>query len=154
MTIAAPPPPAEPPPSGVRRSSAVLGSLETGGALVVLTGVVLLPLAVAGKDAKQDLLRWFAVVVMASLPGWLFLRFIVFRAGSLWTDYVLHLHRLGMDHHKYLPEPPVSSDYHRLWLAQGGPTVAGSVNIYQQKFEAYYRQGGRSPRGDERSPPT
>jgi hypothetical protein len=136
----------EPAPADVRRSSSVLASLETGGALVILTGVVLLPMAVAGQNTEQDLLRWFAVVVMASLPGWLYLRFIVFRAGSLWTDYVLHLHRLGMDDHQHLPEPPLSSAYHRLWLEAGGPAVAGPGNIYQQKFEAYYGKAA-GPRG-------
>ena len=125
-------------PHGRRWLSSVMAKVETGGALFILTAIVLLPMAQLEDGTEQNLLRWFAVVVMASLPGWLFLRFIVFRAGSLWTDYVLHLHRLGMDLHQNLPEPPLSSAYHRLWLEGGGPALRTSDNIYQQKFEAYY----------------
>ncbi len=112
--------------------------LATVAAMVTVTGVVLVSTAFAELETEQALLRGFAVVVMSSLPGWLFLRFIVARAGSLWTDYVLHLHRLGMDEHQHLPEPPLASSYHRKWFDGGGPALASSTNIYQQKFEAYY----------------
>ncbi len=118
--------------------STLLARVETVVALLVLSAIVLVPMALAGSETSQNLLRWFAVIVMASLPGWLFLRFIVFRAGSLWNDYVLHLHRLGMDAHQNLPRPPANSSYHRLWVDGGGLALEASDNIYQQKFEAYY----------------
>jgi len=88
----------------------------------------------------QRVLEAFVVVVLASLPGWLFVRFMVFRAGSLWTEYVLNLHRLGMDAHENLPRPPVASGYYALWRDGDGPSLASSQSIYQQKFEAYYGQ--------------
>lgn len=127
-------------PAPPRALATILDRLEKAGAMLVITATVLLPLAAAGvyPGRAASLLRWFAVVVLSALPGWLFLRFIVYRAGSLWTDYVLHLHRLGVDAHPNLPEPPRSSGYYRLWYDGGGPAVAAADNIYQQKFEAYY----------------
>jgi hypothetical protein len=124
--------------------------LERAAALLILAAIVVTPVAIAGSSRAQSLLRWFGVIVMASLPGWLFLRFLVFRAGSLWNDYVLHLHRLGMDSHQNLPRPPNSSSYHRLWKDGGGPILESADNIYRQKFEAFYGKAagpdGRSAR--------
>ncbi len=84
------------------------------------------------------LLKVFAIVMLAWLPGWLFLRFIVSRAGTIWTEYVLNLHRLGVDEHENLPEPPATSIYYRLWYEKGGSIIAGAPNVYRQKFETYY----------------
>lgn len=92
---------------------------------------------VAAVGSGELLLRIFAVVVLASFPGWLFVRFIGIRAESLWTEYVLHLHRLGIDGHGNLPEPAEASGYHGLWKDEGGERTT-ALTIYQQKFEAYY----------------
>lgn len=104
---------------------------------------------VAVLGSGDVLLRVFAVVVLASFPGWLFVRFIGFRAESLWTEYVLHLHRLGVDDHGNLPEPVEASGYHALWKAERGERTT-SDTIYQQKFEAYYgvavsQEGAHAP---------
>ena len=129
-----------------------LRQLETGIVLLVLTGIGLAPL-LAGPEVERSVLKVFAVIVLAALPGWLFLRFIVFRSGGLWVEYVLHLHRLGMDHHENLPEPPMSSAYYQLWARGGGSILAASDSIYRQKFETYYgravaRSGTASDSGD------
>ncbi|MFL6183681.1 MAG: hypothetical protein ACJ745_02300, partial [Actinomycetes bacterium] len=50
----------------------------------------------------------FAVWVLAFLPGWLYIRFLGQRAGALWDEYVLSLHRLAWDSPGYLPRPPVN----------------------------------------------
>jgi hypothetical protein len=79
--------------------------------------------------------------ILSFLPGWLYVRFIGQRAGAVWQEFVLNLHRLGLDKPQYLPEPPLNSVYHDRWSAGRGETMQGYDNIYQQKFDAYY---GRS----------
>jgi hypothetical protein len=98
-------------------------------------------------------LRAFIVVVLSSLPGWLYLRFMVFRATSLWTEFVVNLHRLGLDEHQNLPRPPVGSTYFHLWERGGGAELATVPSIYQQKFEAFYGQPV-GPDSSDRSPLT
>ncbi len=87
------------------------------------------------------LLTACAVWALAFMPGWLFVRFLDRRAGALWDEYVIHLHRLGLDEPGHLPEPPVTSSYHARWLADGGVGRLRMRNIYREKFDAYY---GRS----------
>jgi hypothetical protein len=106
--------------------------------LTAVVAVAVLAARMLSVGVQLGLLKCFAIVVLATLPGWLFLRFIVFRAGALWTEYVLNLHRLGVDQHEFLPEPPPTSGYFALWYAGGGSLLSGSPNVYRQKFEAYY----------------
>jgi hypothetical protein len=83
-----------------------------------------------------------AVISMLSfLPGWLYLRFIRQRAGAIWDEYVLNLHRLKLDRPQYLPQPPANSEYFRAWFDGGGATLSRHRSIYRQKFEAHF---GRS----------
>jgi hypothetical protein len=93
----------------------------------------------------------FAVWVLAFLPGWLYIRFLGQRAGALWDEYVLSLHRLAWDSPGYLPRPPVNSQFYAEWFNDGGVLFAHRQNIYRQKFDSYYgksvsaaghRQGG------------
>jgi hypothetical protein len=83
-------------------------------------------------------LEVFAVWSLSFLPGWLYIRFLGQRAGALWDEYVLNLHRLRWDDPRHLPKPPVNSDFYAEWLGDGGPLLAYRPNIYQQKFDAYY----------------
>jgi hypothetical protein len=83
-------------------------------------------------------LKVFALWCFAFLPGWLYIRFLGMRANALWTEYVLTLHRLGLDGPANLPEPVPSSEFHRRWRLAGGPALRAAENIYQQKFECYY----------------
>ena len=83
-------------------------------------------------------LEVFAVWSLSFLPGWLYIRFLGQRAGALWDEYVLNLHRLQWDDPRHLPKPPVNSDFYVEWLGGGGPLLAHRSNIYQQKFDAYY----------------
>jgi hypothetical protein len=93
----------------------------------------------------------FAVWVLAFLPGWLYIRFLGQRAGALWDEYVLSLHRLAWDSPGFLPRPPVNSQFYAEWFNDGGVLFAHRQNIYRQKFDSYYgksvsaaghRQGG------------
>jgi hypothetical protein len=104
---------------------------------MVIAGVTILT-ASRWKGAQLGVLRTFSIGVLSFLPGWLFLRFVTVRAQSVWDEYVLNLHRLGMDHPEHLPEPPVNSIYHRPWAAAGGVAYKAEPNIYRDKFDAYY----------------
>jgi hypothetical protein len=99
-----------------------------------------------GKTSRPDelsvaALKLFAVWCLSFLPGWLYVRFLGLRAGALWDEYVLYLHRLGWDRPAHLPQPPQNSDFHQEWLDDGGKGQPKEQNIYRQKFTAYY---GRS----------
>jgi len=121
-----------------QRGRRVVDRLGTVAAVSAMAALGVLAIVVADSGSGEVLLRGFLVVILASLPGWLFARFMVFRAGSLWTEYVLHLHRLGLDEPQNLPRPPAASTYHAQWAARGGARLSRSPTIYQQKFEAYY----------------
>lgn len=82
-------------------------------------------------------LRLFAVWVFSFLPGWLFVRFLGQRAGTLWAEYVEALYRLQLDEPRSLPRPAASSRFLPAWQeATGG--VGGDKTLYQAKFDAYY----------------
>ncbi len=89
-------------------------------------------------------LKLFTLWCLSFLPGWLYIRFLGMRARALWNEYVLNLYRLGWDRPGSLPEPPVTSEFHRQWAQdqreENRDPVRGrpADNIYQQKFEAYY----------------
>jgi len=97
-------------------------------------------------------LEVFAVWSLSFLPGWLYVRFLGQRAGALWDEYVLSLHRLRWDSPRHLPKPPVNSEFYAEWLGDGGSLLEHRSNIYQQKFDAYYGKSvSRSGQSD--SPP-
>ena len=99
--------------------------------------------------AGVRLLEIFAVWSLSFLPGWLYIRFLGQRAGALWDEYVLNLHRLRWDSPRHLPRPPVNSDFYAEWLGDGGALLAHRSSIYQQKFDAYYGKSvSRSGQGD------
>jgi hypothetical protein len=83
-------------------------------------------------------LKTFALWCLAFLPCWLYVRFLGQRAGALWDEYVLNLHRLGWDWPRYLPRPVRTSHYYEEWAANGGRRQLQDRNIYRQKFNAYY----------------
>src|SRR6266496_1812712 len=125
----------------VRRATAVvwmnalIGGVVVGAALTV--GV-----APSGRTTSHDwavrALTVFAVWLLSFLPGWLYVRFLGQRAGALWDEYVLNLHRLGWDRPGHLPRPAVNSQFFEEWFNDGGVLLAHRQNIYRQKFDAYY----------------
>ncbi|MCE5290714.1 MAG: hypothetical protein LLG14_15945 [Nocardiaceae bacterium] len=95
--------------------------------------------AMAGSRFLICGLEIFAVISLSFLPGWLFIRFLGQRAGALWGEFVLNLHRLGWDSPEYLPRPPRSSCFFPEWLDAGGYLIeCQGRTIYQLKFDAYY----------------
>lgn len=79
-------------------------------------------------------LKLFALWCLAFVPGWLFIRFLGLRAGVLWAEYVLHLHRMGWDHTANLPAPPPGSTS----ASDRMNGTGAETNVYRQKFDAYY----------------
>ncbi len=118
------------------------GSFGRRAAILLLMIAAVATLSVKGGHDTQVLaLKLFALLVLAFLPGWLFLRFVIVRSESVFKEYVLNLHRLGVDRPGNLPEPPVGSIYHPAWqwARQSNPTPpTRETNLYTDKFEAYY----------------
>lgn len=130
------------------------GQVARSTAAAWMTLLIAVPVVVAfltvwgglGKSTRPDelsvaALKLFAVWCLSFLPGWLYVRFLGLRAGALWDEYVLYLHRLGWDRPAHLPKPPRNSDFYLEWRDDGGERQPKEQNIYRQKFAAYY---GRS----------
>jgi hypothetical protein len=130
------------------------GAVARSTAAIWMTMLIALPVVVAfltvwGGPARpthpDDLsvaaLKLFSVWCLSFLPGWLYVRFLGQRAGALWNEYVVHLHRLGWDHPAYLPQPPANSEFYKEWRDAGGEPQDQECNLYREKFNAYY---GRS----------
>jgi hypothetical protein len=122
------------PPWMAEAASSVL-LLSVGAAVAALASL----LEASGDSLTA--LRVLAIVVLAFIPGWLYVRFSGYRAAAVWDEYVLHLHRLRVDDPGNLPEPLPSSSYHDGWLMDGGARAVDAPNLYVQKFEAYYGKG-------------
>jgi hypothetical protein len=120
---------------------------------VLITAAAVVTICTAGFMASQHwpdpqtwgtgALKLFALWCLSFLPGWLYVRFLGMRAKALWNEYVLNLHRLAWDLPWYLPEPPVTSEFHAQWAQwaerpENRDSRRHADNIYQQKFEAYY----------------
>src|SRR5215217_3180472 len=123
------------------------GQVARSTAAAWMTLLIAVPVAVAfltvwgglAKSARPDelsvaALKLFAVWCLSFLPGWLYVRFLGLRAGALWDDYVLYLHRLGWDRPAHLPKPPRNSDFYLEWRDDGGERQPKEQNIYRQKF--------------------
>jgi hypothetical protein len=96
------------------------------------------PPPAGGPPAGVLGLGLFAIWSLSFLPNWLYIRFLGQRAGALWDEYVLNLHRLGWDSPGHLPRPPVNSEFFVEWFNDGGVLLAHRQNLYRQKFDAYY----------------
>lgn len=129
------------------------GWLRRKGAVIWMNVLILLPAAVVfftvwggGGGAREAsraelsvaILKLFAVWVLSFVPSWLYVRFLGQRAGALWSEFVVNLHRLGWDEPRYLPKPPKASEFYDEWLHQGGNLQDPRRNLYRQKFNAYY----------------
>ncbi len=131
---------------GARRPRRVLPAIGRVATFALLAGSIAAVLLVAlwagdRRVGSLGVAELAVIAILSFLPGWLYIRFIGQRAGAIWDEYVLNLHRLGLDHPQYLPRPPANSEYFRPWFEGGGAMLSGHRNIYRQKFEAHF---GRS----------
>jgi hypothetical protein len=92
----------------------------------------------AGPSLGVAALAVFSIWCLSFVPGWMYIRFVGQRAGALWDEYVLNLHRLGWDSPGRLPRPPVTSQFYVEWFNDNGVVLSRRQNIYRQKFDAYY----------------
>jgi hypothetical protein len=137
----------------VRRATAAIWmNLLIGG--VVLVASLTRGLLPDGQTSADGGLAFralilFAVWLLSFLPGWLYVRFLGLRAGALWNEYVLNLHRLGADDVKYLPPLPRDSRFAE--RADGDRLGSRHDNIYRQKFDAYYgrKVSEKSSKGED-----
>jgi hypothetical protein len=124
--------------SGLRRASANICMNAIVALVLLLAWWLAWPPLQVRPQAGVLSLEVFAVWSLSFLPGWLYIRFLGQRAGALWDEYVLNLHRLRWDRPRHLPKPPVNSEFYAEWLGDGGALLTQLPNIYQQKFDAYY----------------
>jgi hypothetical protein len=138
--------------SGLRRVWANLCMNAIVALVLVLAWWLAWPPLQVRPQAGVLSLEVFAVWSLSFLPGWLYIRFLGQRAGALWDEYVLNLHRLRWDDPRHLPKPPVNSDFYAEWLGDGGPLLAHRSNIYREKFDAYYGKSVSRSGGGEGPP--
>ena len=154
----------QPPGTMTRATEATDSALERyqRPALLVMKALVLVPIvaylydpsaphALPIRSTKSAWFAAFAIWALATAPVRLYERFIRTRGPALWIEYVVNLHRLGVDGRRYLPEPPKLSEYHHLWEEDLGrepdPSEAAAPrrldpsaghNLYRAKFDAYF----------------
>ena len=85
------------------------------------------------------LLKAIAVLLLAGLPGWLYLEFVRSKGYSLYDEYVINLFRLQIDLYCNLPAPPKHTSWFKLWEHYHGKLRTSSRdNLYRRKFEAVF----------------
>jgi hypothetical protein len=117
---------------------------------IVLFCIVAAPVAAAVLlDAHSQIfvLKAAAIVLLAGLPGWLYLEFIKFKGYSLYDEYVINLFRLRIDRYCNLPAPPKHTSWYQLWDAAHKPLNTSSKdNLYRRKFESIFGRQAVSTR--------
>ena len=117
---------------------------------LMLAGTVLVPVIAAvllEPTSQLFLLKAAAVVLLASLPGWLYLEFVRSKGHSLYDEYVINLFRLRIDRYANLPAPPAHTDWHKRWKDKHSELGTTSRdNLYRRKFEAVFGEQAVSTR--------
>src|SRR5687767_3551993 len=95
--------------TGTRRRGTILPSLSGLSLWVIL---MIAPLAVlvasavtGGDDTWIQVLKYTVALLLAMIPGWIYLLFIKNKGPSLYDEYVLNLYRLKIDAVENLPAP-------------------------------------------------
>lgn len=108
----------------------------------MLGGTVMAPvLAAVLLDVRSQvfLLKAVAVLLLAGLPGWLYLEFVRSKGYSLYDEYVINLFRLQIDQYCNLPAPPKHTSWYKLWKEHHDKLKTPSRdNLYRRKFEAVF----------------
>jgi hypothetical protein len=85
------------------------------------------------------LLKAVAILLLAGLPGWLYLEFVRSKGYSLYDEYVINLFRLQIDQYCNLPAPPRHTSWYTLWTTHHRRLeTPGRDNLYRRKFEAVF----------------
>ncbi len=67
------------------------------------------------KQVWLQVLKFVVALILAMIPGWIYLLFIRNKGPSLYDEYVLNLFRLKIDATENLPSPPQHTSYFRTW---------------------------------------
>jgi hypothetical protein len=117
---------------------------------IMLAGTVSAPVLAAmllDTGSQLFLLKAIAVVLLASLPGWLYLEFVRSKGHSIYDEYVINLFRLRIDEYANLPAPPKHTTWYELWDEHHGRLGTTSRdNLYRRKFEAVFGEQAVSTR--------
>lgn len=105
-------------------------------ALGLLFGVI--PVLVFARGEQVFLLELVVIVLLAMVPGFLYLQFLGVRGQTLWEEFVTNITRLDIAEYGELP-------------VLGEPVL--SSNLYAQKFQAVYglediKHSGRRSQGE------
>src|SRR6266508_54367 len=125
-----------------RRERALLWTVLCCTVVAPLLAAVLLD-----AHSQVFVLKGVAVVLLAGLPGWLYLEFVKFKGYSLYDEYVLNLFRLRIDRYCNLPAPPKHTSWYQPWaVAHNKLKTTSTDNIYRRKFEAVFGKHAVSTR--------
>ena len=102
---------------------------------------VLVPATALTLSSRLPVLEFVATLILSSLPGFLYVRFVEFRGPSVWSEYVFNLHRLGVEDDS-ANLPPTLNDL-RLRRASDISSHLAEANIYTQKFDAHFGTSNR-----------
>lgn len=125
--------------------------------------VTVASLMMGGREVWPQVLKFGLALILAMIPGWIYLLFIRNKGPSLYDEYVLNLFRLKIDSIQNLPSPPQHTSYFRTWhkshqkikrylenlppeSSGGEPPAPTKDNLYRRKFEAIYGRSSVSTR--------
>ena len=102
--------------------------------LEVTVLAVVVPATAVALTWRVPVLQFAAAVILSSLPGFLYVRFVEFRGPSVWNEYVFNLHRLRVERDR--DNLPLRLSDRR--SADEVTCKERSDNIYTQKFDAHF----------------
>ena len=110
--------------------------------LEVTVLAVVVPATAVALTWRVPVLQFAAAVILSSLPGFLYVRFVEFRGPSVWSEYVYNLPRLGVEKDK--KKLPRTLEQCQTGQHNGdASTDPRDVNIYTQKFDAHFGGSNR-----------
>jgi hypothetical protein len=128
--------------------------------MIAPLAVLVVSAVTGGGDTWIQVLKYTVALLLAMIPGWIYLLFIKNKGPSLYDEYVLNLYRLKIDAVENLPAPPQHTNYFKIWNeAHAGvrrylvethgpdshePYEPTKDNMYRKKFETIYGRGSVS----------
>jgi hypothetical protein len=106
--------------------------------ITVISIIGLVPSLIFDRNTQALLLKFLAIIILALLPGWLYVQFVVVKGKSLRDEFVLDLYRLHADSYGNLPAPPKGSIFYPIWRAIPDKPPDDRRNMYLQKLQSAY----------------
>ena len=83
--------------------------------MIAPLAVLVVSAVTGGGDTWIQVLKYTVALLLAMIPGWIYLLFIKNKGPSLYDEYVLNLYRLKIDAVENLPAPPQHTNYFKIW---------------------------------------